>query len=109
MSRFPSSTLIIRVPFFLLFGFNAGTQKEKKGKRVLLGILDVLSRLLQSSDLVITAGIDLNADVPSTTNRTFYPTRFSEFRVLLAQGKDFTRVSVWFVFRRIPLRVPGTQ
>ena len=30
--------LIIRVPFFLLFGFNKGTQK-KKGKRVLLGHL----------------------------------------------------------------------
>ena len=27
--RFPSSPLIIRVPFFLLFGFNKGTQKEK--------------------------------------------------------------------------------
>ena len=37
-SRFPSSPLIIRVPFFLLFGFNKGTQK-KKGKRVLLGHL----------------------------------------------------------------------
>ena len=36
--RFPSSPLIIRVPFFLLFGFNKGTQKEK-GKRVLLGNL----------------------------------------------------------------------
>ena len=35
MARFPSSPLIIRVPFFLLFGFNKGTQK-KKGKRVLL-------------------------------------------------------------------------
>ena len=38
MTRFPSSPLI-RVPFFLLFGFNKGTQKEK-GKRVLLGHLD---------------------------------------------------------------------
>ena len=28
-ARFPSSPLIIRVPFFLLFGFNKGTQKEK--------------------------------------------------------------------------------
>ena len=28
-SRFPSRPLIIRVPFFLLFGFNKGTQKEK--------------------------------------------------------------------------------
>ena len=32
--RFPSSPLIIRVPFFLLFGFNKGTPKNK-GKRVL--------------------------------------------------------------------------
>ena len=31
-SRFPSSPLIIRVPFFLLFGFNKGTQKEKGQK-----------------------------------------------------------------------------
>ena len=37
-SRFPSSPLIIRVPFFLLFGLNKGNQK-KKGKRVLLGHL----------------------------------------------------------------------
>ena len=37
-SRFPSSPLIIRVPFFLLFGFNKGTP-QKKGKRVLLGNL----------------------------------------------------------------------
>ena len=29
LPRFPSSPLIIRVPFFLLFGFNKGTQKEK--------------------------------------------------------------------------------
>ena len=29
ITRFPSSPLIIRVPFFLLFGFNKGTQKEK--------------------------------------------------------------------------------
>ena len=29
VARFPSSPLIIRVPFFLLFGFNKGTQKEK--------------------------------------------------------------------------------
>ena len=29
LTRFPSSPLIIRVPFFLLFGFNKGTQKEK--------------------------------------------------------------------------------
>ena len=29
VSRFPSSPLIIRAPFFLLFGFNRGTQKEK--------------------------------------------------------------------------------
>ena len=28
-SSFPSRPLIIRVPFFLLFGFNKGTQKEK--------------------------------------------------------------------------------
>ena len=27
--RFPSSPLAIRVPFFLLFGFNKGTQKDK--------------------------------------------------------------------------------
>ena len=31
-TRFPSSPLIIRVPFFLLFGFNKGTQKEKGQK-----------------------------------------------------------------------------
>ena len=30
--------MIIRVPFFLLFGFNRGP-KKKKGKRVLLGNL----------------------------------------------------------------------
>ena len=47
-SRFPSSPLIKRVPFFLLFGFNKGTQK-KKGTRVLLGHLlggsgDLVSR-----------------------------------------------------------------
>ena len=29
MSRFPSSPLTTRVPLFLLFGFNKGTQKEK--------------------------------------------------------------------------------
>ena len=29
---------MIRIPFFLLFGFNKGT-KKKKGKRVLLGNL----------------------------------------------------------------------
>ena len=29
IARFPSSPLIIRVPFFLLFGFNKGTQKAK--------------------------------------------------------------------------------
>ena len=28
-TRFPSNPLRIRVPFFLLFGFNKGTQKEK--------------------------------------------------------------------------------
>ena len=28
-TRFPSRPLIIRVPFFLLFGFHKGTQKEK--------------------------------------------------------------------------------
>ena len=28
-ARFPSSPLIIRVPFFLLFGFNKGNPKEK--------------------------------------------------------------------------------
>ena len=38
-TRFPRSPLIIRVPFFLLFGFNKGTPK-KKGKRVLLGNLE---------------------------------------------------------------------
>ena len=31
-SRFPSSPSIIRVPFFLLFGFTKGTQKEKGQK-----------------------------------------------------------------------------
>ena len=35
---FPSVRLTIRVPIYLLFGFNLGTQK-KKGKRVLLGNL----------------------------------------------------------------------
>ena len=30
--RFPSSPLIIRVPFFLLFGSNKGTQKRKSVK-----------------------------------------------------------------------------
>ena len=29
ISRFPSSPLIIRVPFFLLFGFNKGTPQKK--------------------------------------------------------------------------------
>ena len=29
ITRFPSSPLIIRVPFFLLFGFKKATQKEK--------------------------------------------------------------------------------
>ena len=38
LPRFPSSTLI-RVPLSLLFGVNKGTQKKKKGKRVLLGNL----------------------------------------------------------------------
>ena len=28
-ARFPSRPLIIRVPFFLLFGFHKGTQNEK--------------------------------------------------------------------------------
>ena len=31
-TRFPSSPLTIRVPFFLLFGFNKGPQKEKGQK-----------------------------------------------------------------------------
>ena len=31
-TRFPSSLLKIRVPFFLLFGFNEGTQKDKGQK-----------------------------------------------------------------------------
>ena len=31
-SRFPGSPLEIRVPFFLLFGFNKGTQKAKGQK-----------------------------------------------------------------------------
>ena len=31
-SRFPSRPLIIRVPFFPLFGFDMGTQKEKGQK-----------------------------------------------------------------------------
>ena len=41
LARFPSSPFIIRVPFFLLFGFNTGTPEppQKKGKRVLLGNL----------------------------------------------------------------------
>ena len=30
VARFPSRPLIIRVPFFLLFRFNKGTQKEKR-------------------------------------------------------------------------------
>ena len=34
-ARFLSGFLIIRAPFFLLFGFNKGTQKEKKAKRAL--------------------------------------------------------------------------
>ena len=38
-TRFPSSPLIIRVPFFLLLGFNKGPKNEK-GKRVLLGHLE---------------------------------------------------------------------
>ena len=29
---FPSSPVEIRVPFFLLFGFHKGTQKEKRAK-----------------------------------------------------------------------------
>ena len=39
LTRFSSSPLIVRVPFFLLFGFNKGTPPKKKGKRVLLGNL----------------------------------------------------------------------
>ena len=38
LTRFPTGPLLIRVPFFLLFGVNKGTQ-EKGGKRVLLGNL----------------------------------------------------------------------
>ena len=38
-SRFPSSPLITRVPFFLVFGLNKESQKIK-GKRVLLGNLE---------------------------------------------------------------------
>ena len=49
ISRFPSSPLITRVPFFL-FGFSEGTQKRKRAKRVLLGNLD-LSRYNISSAL----------------------------------------------------------
>ena len=37
VSRFLSSPFIVRVPFFLLFGFDKGTLNKKKGgKRVLL-------------------------------------------------------------------------
>ena len=36
LSRFLSSPIIIRVPFFLLFGCNIREPKNKKGKRVLL-------------------------------------------------------------------------
>ena len=32
LARFPSSPLIIRVPFFLLFGFNEGAPKRKGQK-----------------------------------------------------------------------------
>ena len=35
LTRFLSNPFIIRVPFFLMFSFNKGTQ-TKKGKRVLL-------------------------------------------------------------------------
>ena len=40
MTAFPSGPLIIRVPFFLLFGFSYKGTQNKKGKRVLLGNLD---------------------------------------------------------------------
>ena len=42
-SRFPSGPLIIRAPFFLIFGLNKGTQNER-GKRVLLGNRGLINR-----------------------------------------------------------------
>ena len=43
--RFLCRPCIIRVPFFLLFGFNKGTLKPKNGKRVLLGNLAYMGDL----------------------------------------------------------------
>ena len=37
MTRFPSNPLIIRVPFFLIFGFNKGDPKPKRAKGYYLG------------------------------------------------------------------------
>ena len=39
-TRFHSSPLKIKVPFFLIFGFNRENPRNKKGKRALLANLD---------------------------------------------------------------------
>ena len=48
-TRFLSSPFIIRVPLFLLFGFNRGTQEEK-GKRVLLSNLEDVEEMRGFTD-----------------------------------------------------------
>ena len=42
LARFPSNPSIIRVPFFLIFGFNKAIPQNKKAKRVLLGNLGLV-------------------------------------------------------------------
>ena len=55
-TRFPSSPLEIRVPFFLLFGFTKGTQKEK-GQKGPTGKPSIWLHLLQGGLHSIGGGL----------------------------------------------------
>ena len=57
LTRFPSSPLIIRVPFFLLGSYSVLIRepKRKKGKRVLLGHLAKNPNLASSGPATVPA------------------------------------------------------
>ena len=76
-TRFPSSPLIIRVPVFLLFGFN-----KEKGKRVLLGNLGEAERGIHAGARLGGLGVHPVSAFALDPARS----RFRVYRVLVIQG-----------------------
>ena len=104
--RFPSSPVEIRVPFFLLFGFNKGTQKEKRAKGSCWATQCLVCKVRESPVCTPASliGADMSRTLPDESSSRPLPTPSAVSARLLNVATCSSKSA--FTVALLPLRRP---